>query len=46
VEIRQVSATELATLREKLTPMMDAYVQRVSAKGIDGQKLIDFFQAP
>ena len=46
VEIRQVSDTELATLREKLTPMMDAYVQRVSAKGIDGQKLIDFFQAP
>ena len=45
VQVTQISDDELAAVREKLAPMMDAYVQRVAEKGIDGQKLIEFLQA-
>ena len=45
VQITQVSEAELAAVREKLSPMMEAYIQRVVSKGIDGRKLIEFIQA-
>ncbi len=45
VKVTQISEEELAAVRAKLSPMMDAYVQRVGAKGIDGRKLIEFLQA-
>ena len=45
VQVTQISEEELAAIRAKLSPMMDAYISRVSAKGIDGRKLIDFLQA-
>ena len=35
---------QLAEIKAKLAPMMDAYVKRVAQNGIDGQKLIDFLQ--
>ncbi|MBQ6474302.1 MAG: TRAP transporter substrate-binding protein [Victivallales bacterium] len=44
VQIKQISEKELAAVQERLAPMMDAYVERVKAKGIDGRKLIQFLQ--
>ncbi|MBQ6472625.1 MAG: TRAP transporter substrate-binding protein [Victivallales bacterium] len=45
VQIRQITDTELADIRTRLAPIMESYVKRVAAKGIDGQKLIQFLQS-
>ena len=45
VQIRQITDTELADIRARLAPMMESYVKRVAAKGIDGKKLIQFLQS-
>ncbi len=44
VTVTSINDAQLAEIKAKLAPMMDAYVKRVAEKGIDGQKLIDFLQ--
>ena len=44
VTVTRVDDAQLAEIKAKLAPMMDAYVKRVAQNGIDGQKLIDFLQ--
>ena len=44
VTVTHVDDAQLAEIKAKLAPMMDAYVKRVAQNGIDGQKLIDFLQ--
>ena len=45
VKVVGIDDAQLAEIKAKLAPMMDAYVKRVAQKGIDGQKLIDFLQS-
>ena len=45
VTITQISDETLAAIREKLSPMLEAYVNRVAEKGIDGRRLIEFLQS-
>ena len=44
VTVTRLDDAQVAEIKAKLAPMMDAYVKRVAQNGIDGQKLIDFLQ--
>ena len=44
VTVTRLDDAQVAAIKAKLAPMMDAYVKRVAQNGIDGQKLIDFLQ--
>ena len=44
VTVTRIDEAQLAEVKAKLAPMMDAYIQRVAQKGIDGKKLIEFLQ--
>jgi len=45
VVVTRVDDAQLAAVQARLAPMMEAYVQRVAQKGIDGQRLIDFLRS-
>ena len=45
VTVTRVDEAQLAAVQARLAPMMEAYVQRVAQKGIDGQRLIDFLRS-
>jgi len=44
VTVTSLNDEQIAAVKAKLAPIMDAYVKRVAQNGIDGQKLIDFLQ--
>ncbi len=44
VTITRIDDAQLAAVQARLAPMMEAYVQRVAQKGIDGRRLIEFLQ--